>query len=222
MHSGVSLLSRQDSHRHGKAWRERLLVVVSIGVLHATVFAAGWLRAGPPAVHLDEMAISFAPVQGERAPPQVQPQPKRTAAAPLDELGEVAAKPLPPQPQAEMPPAPQPEEIKPVVQAAPSAPAVLDAEPDYHAAYLNNPRPSYPPAARRLGLRGRVVLKVEVLADGRAGQVLLHTSSGYGILDNAALQTVKTWRFTPARRLGQAVTDWSRVPVDFSFEDENA
>jgi protein TonB len=105
---------------------------------------------------------------------------------------------------------------------SPAAPVVLDAQPDYRADYLNNPRPSYPQAARRMGFQGKVVLNVEVLASGRAGQVQLHTSSGHEILDNAALQTVKTWRFSPARRLGQVVTEWFLVPVKFSLEDENA
>ena len=98
----------------------------------------------------------------------------------------------------------------------------LDTQPDYQADYLNNPRPSYPMVARRMGFHGKVVLNVEVLAAGRAGQVLLHTSSGHDILDKAALQTVKTWRFTPARRFGQSVTEWFLVPINFSLEDSNA
>jgi protein TonB len=67
-----------------------------------------------------------------------------------------------------------------------------------------------------------VVLDVEVLSEGKAGDVKLHQSSGYDILDNAALQTVKTWRFTPARRFGQAVTQRFLVPIKFSLEDSAA
>ena len=109
--------------------------------------------------------------------------------------------------------------MQPVQQAASfPSPVVLDTEPDYKADYLNNPYPPYPIAARRMGYHGKVVLNVEVLAGGIAGEVMLHQSSGYDILDNAALQTVKTWRFTPARRLGQAVTQHFLVPIKFSLE----
>ncbi len=60
------------------------------------------------------------------------------------------------------------------------------------------------------------------LAEGKAGQVLLHQSSGHEILDKAALQTVKTWRFSPAKRFGQPVTQWFLVPIRFSLEDNEA
>jgi len=115
------------------------------------------------------------------------------------------------------------QEVQPVQQdATPPSPVVLDAEPDYRADYLNNPRPPYPMVARRMGYHGKVVLNVEVLAEGRAGEVKLHQSCGYDILDNAALQTVKTWRFSPARRFGQPVTQWFLVPIKFSLEGNEA
>jgi protein TonB len=38
--------------------------------------------------------------------------------------------------------------------------------PRFDAAYLNNPKPSYPPLARRLGEEGRVTLRVHVTPDG--------------------------------------------------------
>ncbi|NOT99434.1 MAG: energy transducer TonB, partial [Sideroxydans sp.] len=74
----------------------------------------------------------------------------------------------------------------------------------------------------RMGYNGKVILNVEVLAEGKAGQVLLHQSSGYAILDNSALQTVKTWKFSPAKRLGQPVTQWFLVPIKFSLEDNDS
>jgi len=73
--------------------------------------------------------------------------------------------------------------------------------------------------ARRMGYYGKVVLDVEVLDEGTAGDVKLYQSSGYGILDNAAMQTVKTWHFTPARHLGRPVTQRFLVPIKFSLED---
>jgi protein TonB len=106
--------------------------------------------------------------------------------------------------------------------AATAAPVVAVTEPDYKASYLNNPPPAYPMVARRQGLQGRVVLHVEVLADGVCGQINIQKSSGYAMLDNAALQTVKNWRFMPASRAGHAVDKWFMIPIQFSLKDNTA
>ena len=94
-----------------------------------------------------------------------------------------------------------------------------DSEPDYRAAYLNNPHPDYPMMARRMGWHGRVVLNVEVLANGLPGQVRVEDSSGREILDNAALQAVRGWRFVAARKGGQAVAQRFLVPITFNLID---
>src|SRR3989442_13169467 len=62
----------------------------------------------------------------------------------------------------------------------------------------NNPRPEYPRAAREAGWEGTTVLQVLVLPDGTAGSVTLQKTSGYAVLDEAALTAVKAWRFIPA------------------------
>ncbi|MDR3298527.1 MAG: energy transducer TonB [Candidatus Accumulibacter sp.] len=46
----------------------------------------------------------------------------------------------------------------------------------------------YPEQARRLGLEGTVTLFVELSGDGRVQDVRVTTSSGYPILDNAAIK----------------------------------
>ncbi len=184
---------------------ERIVVVGLVVLLHLAVFALYLLQPEAPAVLVNEMSISFANMQMQQA--DVVPQPK----------------PRPREPDPVPSEAPAVKETPPEVQnATPPSPVVLDAEPDYKADYLNNPRPPYPMVARRMGYHGKVVLDVEVLAEGKAGDVKLHQSSGYDILDNAALQTVKTWRFTPARRFGQAVTQRFLVPIKFSLEDNAA
>jgi protein TonB len=186
---------------------ERFIVVGLVVLLHLSVFATYLMQPESPAVLVNEMSISFASLQMQQADvvPQPKPKPREPDPVPSDE--------------------PAVKEVAPPVQqaaASPPSPVVLDAEPDYKADYLNNPRPPYPMVARRMGYHGKVVLDVEVLAEGKAGDVKLHQSSGYDILDNAALQTVKTWRFTPAHRFGQAVTQRFLVPIKFSLEGSEA
>jgi protein TonB len=106
---------------------------------------------------------------------------------------------------------------------APSSPAASSQAGGYEgpkvAAYLHNPKPEYPPMAKRREWEGRVILKVRVLASGTAGEVSIATSSGHDILDESALEAVKHWRFIPAKRGGQPVDSWVNVPLNFSLLD---
>ncbi len=81
-----------------------------------------------------------------------------------------------------------------------------------------NPLPSYPFAARRQGLEGKVLLRVAVLPSGAAASVTVESSSGHRILDRAARKAVRRWRFTPATRAGRPVKAEVRVPVTFKLE----
>lgn len=91
-------------------------------------------------------------------------------------------------------------------------------ESRYDVAALDNPRPPYPLAARRQGIEGRVLLSVQVGADGASHAVRLKRSSGHALLDDAALQTVRRWRFVPAQRGDTPVESWVDVPILFRLE----
>jgi protein TonB len=90
--------------------------------------------------------------------------------------------------------------------------------PRFDAAYLNNPAPPYPVAARRRGEGGRVQLRVLVTAAGRASRVEVSSSSGSALLDEAAKDAVERWRFLPARRGDEVIDAWVIVPIVFSLE----
>ncbi len=86
-----------------------------------------------------------------------------------------------------------------------------------HASYRSNPKPDYPAEARRERQEGVVMVSVEVGADGRPGDVSLARSSGFPLLDQAAIQAVRRWTFDPARAAGLAVSSRVSVPVRFSL-----
>jgi periplasmic protein TonB len=81
--------------------------------------------------------------------------------------------------------------------------------------YLYNPPPEYPRHARRLGLEGEVLIRTRVLPNGDADEVVLERSSGYALLDQAAIEAVRTWRFRPARRGDEQIVSWVEIPVRF-------
>lgn len=205
--------------------RDRLLVVILVVLLHVLLLGY-WASLPLPARMPHEMSASITIMQDtvQAAPPTppartkprpvtkpapaLQPRPVVASAEPA-EIRHVQAVPQPAAPAETAAP-------RPAVDA-PSVPP--DREPDYRAAYLSNPVPAYPMVARRMGWQGKVVLNVEVLASGLPGQIKLHQSSGREVLDNAAANTVKNWRFVPAQHAGRAVTQWFRVPINFSLED---
>ena len=89
------------------------------------------------------------------------------------------------------------------------------AQPNYYV----NPTPPYPRIARRLGAQGVVTLRVFVLKDGSVGQAAVLRSSGFRMLDDSALRTVRSaWRFLPARRDGLAIESWVEIPIKFVLE----
>ncbi|WP_312156596.1 energy transducer TonB, partial [Pseudomonas sp.] len=89
--------------------------------------------------------------------------------------------------------------------------------PSANAAYLKNPAPEYPQMAQRRGWEGTVLLRVEVLASGKPGQIQIQKSSGRDALDAAALAAVKRWSFVPAKQGDVAQSGWVSVPIDFKL-----
>ena len=66
--------------------------------------------------------------------------------------------------------------------------------------------------------QGRVVLRVLVSRAGSPAQVELRASSGFARLDESALETVRGWKFVPARRGEEPVEAWVLIPISFRLE----
>ncbi|HEX2547196.1 MAG TPA: energy transducer TonB [Ramlibacter sp.] len=138
-----------------------------------------------------------------------EPQP-----APPPITAPVAVAPAPPAP-APAPPAPAP----PV--PAPPAPAPARVElPSSNAEHLQNPPPVYPPASRRLGEQGTVLLRVLIGPDGSVQDLQLKRSSGYDRLDRSAQDAVRKWRFVPGRLGGVPAAMWHDQPVGFDLQQQ--
>lgn len=98
-------------------------------------------------------------------------------------------------------------------------PAKQDTAPTAPPRYLSASRPAYPLLARMRGYEGVVLLTVDILADGATGQARIKKSSGYALLDQSALNAVKSWRFEPARNRGNALMMTVEIPIRFSLKD---
>jgi protein TonB len=88
-----------------------------------------------------------------------------------------------------------------------------DAIPPMPAA--TNPIPPYPQEARAANRTGTVVLKVVILADGSVADV--QVLRGDEPFVSAAVGTVKTWKYRPARYKGQVITVYRIIQIPFKL-----
>jgi protein TonB len=77
-------------------------------------------------------------------------------------------------------------------------------------------RPNYTDEARRRAIEGDVVLEIVVRQDGSVGNVRVRRTLGAG-LEQKAIDAVRQWKFTPARRHGAAVDVVVDVSVEFKL-----
>ena len=87
--------------------------------------------------------------------------------------------------------------------------------------YAENPKPEYPSIARSMGWQGKVMLRVKVSEEGLSDAVEIEYSSGHDILDESALEAIKQWRFTPAKRGETPIASSIIVPIIFTLQDHN-
>jgi TonB family protein len=100
---------------------------------------------------------------------------------------------------------------------------VSEAFADTDASYKSgNPMPIYPSMSKRMGEQGTVKLFVLVQADGTVGDIKIIESSGHKRLDNAAVDTIKTWKFNPATENEIPVSRWYTLPHRFSLGKEDS
>jgi TonB family protein len=81
---------------------------------------------------------------------------------------------------------------------------------------LREVKPDYTEDARRQGIEGDVVLEIVVRSDGSVGDVRMVKGLGAG-LDRRAIDAVRQWRFSPARRFGTPVDVMVEVAVEFKL-----
>lgn len=78
--------------------------------------------------------------------------------------------------------------------------------------------PVYPKIAVDMGSEGKVYVLLLLDVDGRALRAEIQKSSGYPALDEAAVASVRQWKFTPAIAPGGKPTRvWQLCPVSFKL-----
>lgn len=83
---------------------------------------------------------------------------------------------------------------------------------------ISAPVPVYPELARKRGQEGTVNVRCQVDAHGQVVNVAIAQSSGFRLLDEAALKAVAKWKFKPGRKNGENVAGTVVVPIQFKLQ----
>ncbi len=97
------------------------------------------------------------------------------------------------------------------------APIVAFGELTQKPAVIKRVSAEYPESAKAAGLQGNVVLKILIGADGKVQEVEVLKSASPE-LDEAAINAVKQFVFTPAEKNGKPVRVWFAVPFTFRLK----
>jgi protein TonB len=209
------------------------LLLTLVMLVH--LWAAIWMLQPAEAVAkaqpmIMEVSLVVAPSQKAAAAPAAQPKPEEPKKPP--EKKPVKPKKPVVRKQMELPkPLAMAEEMLPAPSKLESAPApatptanvasktTADTAPfteaNFNANYGSNPKPKYPGIATSRGWEGTVRLLVKVSAAGDSEEVTVQRSSGYDVLDEAAVEAVEKWKFIPAKRGETPVSSSVVVPINF-------
>jgi protein TonB len=204
-------------------------------VLSLHLWAGIWmLRPSDPVTKAQpmimEVSLIAAPSQKAAAAPVAQPKPVESKKPPVKKPVKLK-KPVV-RKQIELPkPVAMAEEMLPAPSKLESAPAPATptanvagkttsdttsfTEANFNATYDSNPKPKYPGIATSRGWEGTVHLLVKVSAEGDSEEVTVQRSSGYDVLDEAAIEAVEKWKFIPAKRGETPVSSSVVVPINF-------
>jgi len=109
----------------------------------------------------------------------------------------------------------------PAAQASTTSPAdATSPEGDSEAQVIERSEPNYPIDSLNAHEEGEVRLQVALDALGNVEDVRIMSSSGSRQLDRAAMESVRSWRFRPARHAGEAIAGMTDVSVDFRLEEQ--
>ena len=193
---------------------KRAIVFIAIVVLHVFIiyaFATGLAKSGQRYLQTilqtniiqtekpKDLPPPPPPVDLKEKPPVQVIAPDINITVPVETpppIAVVTTKPTPPPP-----PAPR--------AVTPGTPLSRTSNPDV-ADY-------YPEQSRREGQEGRPQVKVCVGANGKLVSAEVATSSGFPLLDEAAVKVAKATRYKPASTEGKPVESCATLPVKFEL-----
>ena len=114
---------------------------------------------------------------------------------------------------------PEPTEVvkpsEPAEASQIAAPSPIQARIDAPPKPKHTIKPKYPSESRKRGEQGSVGIEFIVSSDGSAKSISVVSTSGFPLLDEAAINAVREARFTPAKSNGKTIDFPTRIKLDF-------
>ncbi len=206
-------------------FRREYQSLTAVGILIATGVHFGLFAVNPRmSVHAMEsgseaiVAMALPPEVRIPPPPQLIPRPAtpRVSAAEVADEVTIAPTTFEANPVENLPPPPavatiQRKEHTPFYVARDVEPRLLNG-PEISGLLKQN----YPSMLCEAGIQGRVILWVFVDTGGKPADCLIHSSSGYPLLDEVAREVVTHMKFAPALHMDKPVAVWIAQPIHFS------
>lgn len=218
----VAIALDQNFNMQGKWWG---YLAISLCVNVMLVSAVNISRnphvmPAMPSIKVNLMSLAAPapqPSQAQLEQPSSQVMPKKLVTEQHADKKIASAEAVKQQPLQKM------EETKPAsISSSDVTPAMTQGQDHstviHEADYRKQTPPIYPRRAFELGQEGTVMLHAKVMPTGIPRELKIAESSGYRLLDMAALEAVKQWEFEPTIINGNASPSWVRVPVRFVIQ----
>lgn len=112
----------------------------------------------------------------------------------------------------------KPESSRPdKTESNPGISAPVQARVDVMPKLRRSIKPKYPIVSRERGEEGRIRLRLEINAKGLVEGVEIISSTGFKLLDAAAVEAVKSAEFIPARLAGESVSSKAEISLEFKL-----
>jgi periplasmic protein TonB len=186
---------------------------------------AGFFWALTNGVTISDLTLPPPPLIADVLPDTPKPPPPQRE---LDVRPDLTRVFVPPTVTPDLPPVDLPNALRDVTQDPQPLPPVAVKEGPGAGPVIVEPQgdprfpftePDYPVSEIRLGHEGTVWLSVQILPNGRVGEVRIDQSSGFVKLDESAAREARRWRMKPGSQNGVATAMWKRVPVTFRLND---
>jgi protein TonB len=210
--------------RYGERRSVNLPVVIAIVLIHVVAIMA-IMQVRQHIIARKEASLSVVnlmpppPPAAEEPPPPSQPEivaPPPLVRVPLPPVQQIVTTPVPsPVPTPVVAPPAPPVAVAPVAVSAP--PSTVQSS-DLSTRMLSGKPPRYPIESRRKHEQGTVLLSLTLGLDGKVSVISIAKSSGFARLDDAARDAVRSWRWAPTVRDGQAVMVRGLVEIPFQLQ----
>lgn len=207
-----------------KLKQEQLIGLAFVLVLHGAGLYGLWrYKIIPTPGETVALMVNFINPPAPEKPKPPEPPKPRPAEPPPEEHHHLAAESpvvMPDEPVVYVPP------LDSVVEVPPPSPSqmVLPVQPvmltgELSVICTDRAAPNYPLVSKRMNEQGKAVLRVELGEDGKVSNAVVKASSGFALLDEAALTAIKTWRCKPPVRNGAAVRASALQAFNFSLSE---